>query len=138
MKEIRWSEEAVERLKEQGRYVAFHNPKAAKALIRRLRKKVQALKELPLMGRIVPELEQEDIREIIDKQYRIVYQVTEDYIEIITIFETRQLFPLKKKKKLTSRRSRTANSRLIRLKQKTSRSSCSKLREVFGCRSAWC
>jgi addiction module RelE/StbE family toxin len=99
MKEIRWSEEAVERLKEQGRYIAFYNPKAAKALVRRLRKKVQALKELPLMGRIVPELEQEDIREIIDKQYRIVYQVTEDYIEIITIFETRQLFPLKKKRK---------------------------------------
>jgi len=32
-------------------------------------------------------------------QRRQQKQVTEDYIEIITIFETRQLFPLKKKKK---------------------------------------
>jgi len=99
MKKVRWSQEAVERLKEQGQYVAFHNPKAAKALLRRLRKRVQELKEFPLMGRVVPELEREDIREVVEKRHRIVYQITEDYIEILTIFETRQLFPLQQRSK---------------------------------------
>lgn len=41
---------------------------------------------MPKIGRIVPEFDREDIREIFHKNYRIVYKIASDTrIDIITI-----------------------------------------------------
>jgi len=41
----------------------------------------------------VPEFLRNDIREMIEGNYRIVYQVLEDRLVILTVFEGHQLFP---------------------------------------------
>ena len=94
MREIRWSARALQDLRQLGRYIASHNPAAARRLIQRLRAKVSGIPQFPLMGRVVPELMQNDIREVLEKNYRIVYLVTDDAIEVITIFEAHRLFPI--------------------------------------------
>jgi plasmid stabilization system protein ParE len=43
------------------------------------------------MGRIVPEKEIPAIREIFWKKYRLIYRITSDFIEIITIFHGSRL-----------------------------------------------
>ena len=45
----------------------------------------------PEKGRIVPEIVISHIREIIHKNYRIVYQVKYDQILILTVFEAHRL-----------------------------------------------
>jgi toxin ParE1/3/4 len=52
---------------------------------------VTRLKAFPRSGRVVPEIGQEDIREIIFGSYRIVYVVSEDEVNILTVFHTARL-----------------------------------------------
>lgn len=44
-------------------------------------------------GRQVPEYEHEDIRELIEPPYRLIYVVLADRIDILTVMHTRQLLP---------------------------------------------
>jgi hypothetical protein len=41
----------------------------------------------------VPELQREDVREVIEGNYRIVYMITKDSMEVLTVFEGHHLFP---------------------------------------------
>ena len=43
------------------------------------------------MGRVVPEIGNPDIRELIFKKYRIVYRLNANCIEILTVFEGHRL-----------------------------------------------
>ena len=47
----------------------------------------------PLAGRKVPEFMRDDIRELIEGNYRIVYQVFEDRLVVLTVFEGHHLLP---------------------------------------------
>jgi plasmid stabilization system protein ParE len=52
------------------------------------------LKENPEIGRIVPEINQADIRELIFKHYRIEYKIKSQRIDILTVFEGHRLLEL--------------------------------------------
>ena len=56
------------------------------------------LSHAPLAGRKVPEFSREDIRELIEGNYRIVYQAFSDRLVILTVFEGHALFPMEKVK----------------------------------------
>jgi plasmid stabilization system protein ParE len=45
----------------------------------------------PRIGRMVPEISNPEIRELIVKKYRIVYRVQEEEIVILTVFEGHKL-----------------------------------------------
>ena len=42
---------------------------------------------LPTRGRIVPEFNQENLRELLIDNYRLVYRIKMTSIEVITVFE---------------------------------------------------
>jgi len=44
---------------------------------------------------MVPEFSREDIRELLEGNYRIVYQVAKDRLVVLTVFEGHRLFPVK-------------------------------------------
>jgi plasmid stabilization system protein ParE len=52
---------------------------------------VQRTALFPASGRIVPEIDRSDIREVILENYRIVYQLSETTITIFTVFESHRL-----------------------------------------------
>jgi plasmid stabilization system protein ParE len=56
--------------------------------------KIRPLETFPRMGRMVPEIEDEAIREVIYRDYRIVYVVDRDKeeVEVLTIFHSAQQF----------------------------------------------
>ena len=56
--------------------------------------KIRPLERFPRMGRIVPEIGDEAIREVIYRNYRIVYVVDRDdeEVEVLTIFHSSQQF----------------------------------------------
>ncbi len=45
----------------------------------------------PFLGRQVPEINNKTIRELLFRNYRIVYKIKSDSIEILTVFEGHKL-----------------------------------------------
>jgi plasmid stabilization system protein ParE len=72
------SPRSIRDLEETVRYIAPHNPSAAKALGLALIARTKVLSEFPEMGRVVPEFGLPSIREIIFKSYRIVYRLNHE------------------------------------------------------------
>jgi len=91
-----WTETARQDLRAIRRYIAADNPSAAKRWIGRLRERARNALHSPLSGRKVPEFSRDDIRELIEGNYRIVYQILEDRLVILTVFEGHQLLPKEK------------------------------------------
>ncbi len=44
--------------------------------------------EFPLSGRVVPEYNMEQIREVIEGYYRIIYYIKPDQIDVIAVIHT--------------------------------------------------
>ena len=73
-----------------------YSPYYANLLNDRVFEMVEHLELFPEMGRrVVPESDDPSVRELIYKNYRIVYQIKEGYLEIITIIHGSRLLKLK-------------------------------------------
>ena len=70
MVQINWTTQAKEDLKSIADYIAIDSVKYAKLQIIRLKSRTQILKSHLRAGRIVPEMELDDIRELIEGNYR--------------------------------------------------------------------
>jgi len=88
---IIWSPQAVDDLVENNKFIARDNPETAKAIVNNIYESRIRIKEFPTQGRIVPEINQKDIREIIFGNYRIIYQIETKRILILTIRHMKQL-----------------------------------------------
>lgn len=94
---IIWSPTARAKTKEILEYVAEDNLDAALTLINLFESKVEKLKENPESGRVLPELKNDKIREIVvHKNYGVIYEINPDTIEILTIRHFRQNFSASK------------------------------------------
>jgi addiction module RelE/StbE family toxin len=88
---INWTKEAMINLQQIEDFISADNPEAAIHLTDKLISLTKDLIRFPKKGRIVPELSIERIREIIYKNYRIVYSIKKNCITILTVFESHNL-----------------------------------------------
>jgi plasmid stabilization system protein ParE len=72
---IIWSRQARDDLRDIVSFIAANNRPVAESFGFRLMAKVDVLEQFPKIGRIVPEEQDESIREIILPPYRIIYRV---------------------------------------------------------------
>ena len=91
---IIWSPLAVERAAKIAEYISRDNPAAAEKWVDTVFSKVEQLKSFPESGRIVPEINSKDFRELIYGNYRIIYRVEKIQISILTIRHGKQILPL--------------------------------------------
>jgi len=86
MAEIIWTEMAVEDLDSIAEYIARDSEYYAVDFVKRIILEIEKLKEFPLAGRKVPEQNDDNIREIIYHNYRLVYKFESEkiYISIIS------------------------------------------------------
>jgi addiction module RelE/StbE family toxin len=89
---IKWSLEAIEDVEAIAKYIEKDSEFYAKAVVNRIFQATEKLKQFPKIGRIVPELDREDIRELIIYSYRIIYQLKEKQILIIAVIHGKRLF----------------------------------------------
>ena len=90
-----WNQEALEKLTEIEAFIATDNPQRAITFIDEwIDPTEERLPDKPLLGRIVPEIAHPEIREVLFKNYRIVYRIKTKTIEILTVFEGRRLLRL--------------------------------------------
>ncbi len=88
-----WSAEAAEQLREITDYVAERNPQAARRIAAVLLKRSRHLAQPPLTGRRLPEFPDADLRELLERPYRLIYRITDSRIEIVALKHYRQLLP---------------------------------------------
>lgn len=86
-----WTKESQLKLLEIEDYIAKDNPTAAINFVDELITFGESIVNNPEKGRIIPELSIENIREIIHKNYRIVYNIKKSSIDILTVFEAHRL-----------------------------------------------
>jgi toxin ParE1/3/4 len=89
-----WSERSINDLIAIQRHIAQHNPLTAKKWIVKIRRRAKSAADMPMAGRVVPEFNQKDIREVFLGNYRIVYRVRDNDILILTVFEGHQLLQI--------------------------------------------
>lgn len=86
-----WTKEAISNLHEIEKFIARDNLEAAIKFVDKLISLAETLVKNPSKGRIVPELSMESIREILYKNYRVVYILKQNSIDILTVFEGHKL-----------------------------------------------
>ena len=59
----------------------------------RLTRRADALSEHPLIGRVVEQYQLDDIREVYEGRYRMIYRVLPDRIDILTVRHGGRLLP---------------------------------------------
>ena len=74
-------------------------PHVGKALLKAIIEHVQTLAENPDIGRVVPEFEEERIRELIHSPFRIVYLREHDSIHVIRVWRSERLLRLPENEK---------------------------------------
>ena len=90
---IRWTDVSKKNLYEIRRYIARSHPATAKKFVKRLKDDVSIqLRDFPLSGRIIPEIEDPLYREIIFGNYRIMYKAEESLNTILAVRNSNQLF----------------------------------------------
>jgi toxin ParE1/3/4 len=91
---IVWSPLAVDRASEIAGYIAQDKPAAAEKWIKTVFSTVEQLKSSPEMGRIVPEINNSQFRELLYGNYRIIYHIETKQISILTIRHGKQILPI--------------------------------------------
>jgi len=84
---------AVSRLRQILAYIAADSPANAAAVVERIVARAETLDKLSFRGRRVPECPHDNVREVSEPPYRIIYRVTANVVQILTIMHERQLLP---------------------------------------------
>jgi toxin ParE1/3/4 len=99
MVEVNWTLQALQDIESISEYISRDSVKYAKIQASRFFEVVEILEEFPKTGRIVPELNKTNIRELILGNYRIVYKIISlKSIDILAIHHSARAFVIKKKK----------------------------------------
>lgn len=88
-----WTQPALADVLQIRDYITVDSPRYARIVAERLFASVDRLVAFPLSGRVVPELNDPALREVIESPYRIVYRVRADVLEVITVVHSARRFP---------------------------------------------
>lgn len=93
-----WSPLALERVNEIADYIAEDNVEAARLFLIDIFGAVDRLQNFPNSGRVVPEVKRPNIREIIFKNYRVIYRTEAKKVSVLTVRHGKQRLPLEETK----------------------------------------
>jgi addiction module RelE/StbE family toxin len=88
-----WTLNAIKHLTNIYEYIALNSPTYARRMVDRITRRSEQISTHPLSGRKVPEYEADDIRELIETPYRIIYRVKPDQIDVLAVIHGAQLLP---------------------------------------------
>lgn len=89
MVKLIWTDQAIDDLGDIGDYIAENSERYAKLTIQKIYDRTKILKSFPQAGRIVPEKNEENVRELIEGSYRIIYEIISDQvIYILTVYHS--------------------------------------------------
>ena len=91
MVEVRWTLQASQDLNSIVDFIARDSSQYARLFVVDIFQAVERIGEFPESGRMVPELRDPVVREIILGNYRLVYRLREKRVELLTIYHGARL-----------------------------------------------
>ena len=82
---VHWTDTAGAHLDAIHDYIAQNSPEYAKLIVDRLTRRSQQISKYPFSGRRVPEYDIDQIREVIEGSYRIIYYIKPDQIDVLAV-----------------------------------------------------
>ena len=90
---VHWTNNAIDHLVNIYEYISLNSPTYAKRIVDRITRRTVQIGDQPLSGRKVPEYIANDIRELIEKPYRIIYRIKHDQIDVLAVIHGARLMP---------------------------------------------
>jgi len=90
-RKVDWSPEAVEDLESIADYISRDSEFYASSVITKVLELARTIGKFPLLGRTVPELDDEAIRERFVFSYRLIYHIAQERILIIAVIHGKRL-----------------------------------------------
>ena len=90
---VRWTDEALRHLDDIHRHIAGDSPFYARRMVDKITRRSRQIGPFPQSGRMVPEYQDIDVREVIEPPYRIVYRVAADRVDVLAVFHGARLLP---------------------------------------------
>jgi plasmid stabilization system protein ParE len=90
---VHWTNNAVDHPVNIYEYIALNSPTYAKLMVDRITRRSEQIARHPHSGRMAPEYQAEDIRELIEKPYRIIYRVKPGQIDVLAVIHGARLMP---------------------------------------------
>ena len=90
---VQWTENAIGHLVNIYEYIAINSPTYGRRMVDRITRRSEQIAEQPHSGRKVPEYDADDIRELIEKPYRIIYRIKPNQIDVVAVVHGARLLP---------------------------------------------
>lgn len=88
-----WHDEALREAEELRALIAAVHPRSARSWVDELVRRIDILRTFPRAGRVIPEFEIPEFRELVIGNYRIWYFVSDDTVEILRLWDSRRETP---------------------------------------------
>jgi plasmid stabilization system protein ParE len=88
-----WTARARRHLQEIHDHIAQDQPGNAARFVAHLLERGEQIGDQPRSGRIVPEYQRETIREVLEGDYRIVYRIRSQRVDVLTVRHGARLLP---------------------------------------------
>ena len=88
---VAWTPRSREDLQDIRNFIRFYSPLNAERFIRKLMASTSRLRKHPLLGEVVHELRENDVREILFGNYRIIYRVKTNRVDILRVYHSARL-----------------------------------------------
>ncbi len=89
--EVKWSPEAIEDLEAIAEYIIRDSEYYARSVVTGMLAVSRDIREFPFIGRIVPEIGDENIRERFVYSYRLIYRIEPERILIVAVIHGKRL-----------------------------------------------
>lgn len=92
---VHWTDNAIGHLAAIHDYIEKDSLLYARRMVDRITRRSEQIGAFPRSGRVVPEYETEDVREVIERPYRIIYRIKPDQIDVLAVMHGARLLPPK-------------------------------------------
>lgn len=93
MAEVIWTLKAIEQVEQIGLFIEKDSPFQARRVVQLIIRETRRLRDHARIGKMIPEMEQDQYREVRVFSYRILYKIlSEDRIAIVGVIHGRRLF----------------------------------------------
>ena len=86
---VHWTDTADQHLDSIFEFISKDSPVYAKQTVDRITKRSQQISQFPLSGRRVPEYDMDQIREVMEGSYRIIYEIYTTQ-KIVLVFKVKR------------------------------------------------
>jgi addiction module RelE/StbE family toxin len=90
---VEWTLNAIEHLANIYEHIATNSPFYAKRMVDEIISRSEQIAEHPLSGRMVPEYDDADIRELIEPPYRIIYRIKTNQVDVLAVIHGARHLP---------------------------------------------